>query len=117
MLGKRRTAWALRLLLADGATLFASFIVAYKLRVLLNQPLGRDAAPLRHYLWLLQLIVPVWVAAMALLGGYGVAWTARSRTWLIARVSGVGFILLMASLFLIKESEVNRSVLVLFTSV
>jgi hypothetical protein len=34
MLGKRRTMWALRLLVADGGVLVASFLIA--LRVVLN---------------------------------------------------------------------------------
>lgn len=52
MLGKRRAAWVLRLLIADGGWILASFLVAYGLRVLLDRPLGRAAAPLQHYLWL-----------------------------------------------------------------
>ena len=59
MLGKRRAAWVLRLLVTDGLALLGSFVVAHRLRIVLDQPLGRPAAPLSHYLWLLELIVPV----------------------------------------------------------
>ncbi|HEV8437202.1 MAG TPA: sugar transferase [Methylomirabilota bacterium] len=117
MLGKRRAAWALRLLAADGLVLLGSFVVAYHLRVLLDEPLGRRAAPLGRYLWLLQLILPVWIGLLAALGAYGVRWTTRSRAWLILRVSAVGLVLVTAGLFLVKESEVNRSVLALFAAV
>ena len=58
MLGKRRAAWVLRLFVADGLVLLVSFVVAYEIRVLLDQPLGRAAAPFRYYLWLLQVILP-----------------------------------------------------------
>ena len=114
MLGKRRAAWVLRLLVADGLALLGSFVVAHRLRIVLDQPLGRPAAPLLNYLWLLELIVPVWLGLLAVLGAYGVRWTTRSPAWLALRVSAVGLVLLTASLFLLKDSEVNRSLLALF---
>jgi len=117
MLGKRRAAWVLRLLVADGLALLGSFVVAHRLRIVLDQPLGRPAAPLLHYLWLLELIVPVWLGLLAVLGAYGVRWTTRSPAWLALRVSAVGLVLLTASLFLLKDSEVNRSLLALFAGV
>ena len=85
--------------------------------MLLDAPLGRAAAPLPHYLWLLALILPVWVGLLAALGAYGVRWTVRSRAWLALRVSVIGLVLLTAGLFLVKESEVNRSMLALFAVV
>jgi exopolysaccharide biosynthesis polyprenyl glycosylphosphotransferase len=117
MLGKRRLAWVLRLLATDAVALVASFGVAYVVRVLLNEPLGRAAGPLGYYAWLLAVILPVWMGLLALLGAYGVRWTVRSRAWLVTRVCTVGFVLLTAALFLVKESEVNRSVLALFAAV
>ena len=117
MLGKRRAMWALRLLVADGGVLLGSFFTAYTLRVLLNHPLARDAGPFSYYLWLLGLIVPVWIVLLAGLGGYGLGWTTRSRPWLVARVSGIGLLLLTAVLFFAQESEVNRSLLLLFAGV
>ena len=102
MLGKRRVAWGLRLLVADGLALFVSFVVAYGLRALLDEPLGRAAAPLGHYLWLLAPIVVVWVGLLAAFGAYGVRWTVRSRAWLALRVSAIGFVLLTAGLFLAR---------------
>jgi len=117
VLGKRRAMWVLRLLVADGGVLLGAFVAAYALRVLLNGPLGRDAGPLSHYLWLLGLIMPVWLVLLAGLGGYGLGWTTRSRTWLVARVSGIGLLLLTAVLFFAQESDVNRSLLLLFTGV
>jgi exopolysaccharide biosynthesis polyprenyl glycosylphosphotransferase len=117
MLGKRRAAWVLRLLLADAAALLLSFVLAYWLRVLLNAPLGRAAAPLGYYVWLLALMVPVWIGLLAVLGAYGVGWTVRSRAWLAIRVCVLGFVLLMAALFLVKQSEINRSMLFLFSGV
>jgi exopolysaccharide biosynthesis polyprenyl glycosylphosphotransferase len=117
MLGKRRLAWVLRLLATDAVTLVASFGVAYVLRVVLNHPLGRTAGPLGYYAWLLVLILPVWMGLLAVLGAYGVRWTVRSRAWLVLRVGTVGFVLLTAGLFLVKESEVNRSVLAFFAAI
>jgi exopolysaccharide biosynthesis polyprenyl glycosylphosphotransferase len=114
MLGKRRAEWVLRLFVADVVVLVASFLAAYALRVSLDRPIGRTAAPLDHYLWLLGLIVPMWVCFLALLGAYGVGWTTRSRVWLFARVGGVGLVALTAGLYLLKVEEVNRSVLALF---
>ena len=113
-LGKRRAEWVLRLFAADAAALLAAFAVAYYVRVALNRPIGRVAAPFSQYLWLLAFIVPVWVILLAISGGYGVRWTTHSRAWLIVRVSAVGLLLVTAGLFLVKESEVNRSVLALF---
>src|ERR1700675_2841916 len=117
MLGKRRVAWALRLLVTDALALVVSFGIAYALRVVLNQPLARAAAPLTYYAWLLVLILPVWMGLLAVLGAYGVRWTVRSRAWLVLRVCTVGLVLLTAALFLVKESEVNRSVLAFFAVV
>jgi exopolysaccharide biosynthesis polyprenyl glycosylphosphotransferase len=117
VLGKRRVMWVLRLLIADGAVLLGSFLAVYALRVLLNRPLGRAAGQLSHYLWLLGLIMPVWILLLAGLGGYGLSWTTRSRAWLVARVSGIGLLLLTAALFFAQESEINRSLLLLFTSI
>src|SRR5262249_46307744 len=117
MLGKRRAAWVLRLLVTDVLVLVACFVVAHKLRLQLNRPLGRAAAPLGHYLWLLELMVPVWIGLLAAFGAYGLNWTTRSRAWLALRPSAVGFVLLVAALFLGKESEINRSVLALFAGV
>jgi exopolysaccharide biosynthesis polyprenyl glycosylphosphotransferase len=117
VLGKRRAMWVLRLMVADGGVLLGAFLAAYALRVLLNRPLARDAGPLSHYLWLLGLILPVWLVLLASLGGYGLGWTTRSRAWLVARVSGIGLLLLTAALFFAQESDVNRSILLLFTGV
>ena len=117
MLGKRRAMWALRLVVTDAGVLLGSFLGAYALRVLLNNSLGRDAGPLSYYLWLLGLIVPVWVVLLAASGGYGLGWMARSRAWLVARVSGIALLILTAALFFAQESEINRSLLLLFTSV
>jgi exopolysaccharide biosynthesis polyprenyl glycosylphosphotransferase len=117
MLGKRRMGWVSRLLVADALTLLVSFVVAHRVRILLDAPLGRAAAPLQHYSWLLELIVPVWIGLLAALGAYGVRWTVRSRAWLVLRVSGIGLILLTAGLFLVKESEINRSMLALFAAI
>jgi exopolysaccharide biosynthesis polyprenyl glycosylphosphotransferase len=117
MLGKRRLGWVLRLVVTDAFALLLSFLIAYGLRVAVNRPLGRDAAPFEYYAWLLLLILPVWMGSLAALGAYGVRWTVRSRVWLVARVSALGLVALTAALFLVKESEVNRSVLALFTVV
>jgi exopolysaccharide biosynthesis polyprenyl glycosylphosphotransferase len=117
MLGKRRFGWTVRLLAADVGVLLAAFLAAYGVRVLLDDWLGRAAGPLGYYLWLLGLIVPVWVALLGALGGYGLAWTTRSRAALAIGASGLGVLLLTAVLFLAKESEVNRSLLVLFAAV
>jgi exopolysaccharide biosynthesis polyprenyl glycosylphosphotransferase len=117
MLGKRRVGWVLRLVVADGLTLLGSFLLAYGLRVLLDEAIGRVAGPLLHYLWLSALIVPVWCGLLAALDAYGVRWTVQSRAWLVTRVSAIGFVLLTTALFLFKESEVNRSMLALFAGV
>jgi len=117
VLGKRRVMWAVRLLVADGGVLLGSFLIAYAVRVLLNRPLARDAGPFAYYLWLLGLIVPVWITLLASLGAYGLGWTTRSRLWLVARVSGIGLLLLTAALFFAQESEINRSLLLLFVGV
>jgi exopolysaccharide biosynthesis polyprenyl glycosylphosphotransferase len=114
MLGKRRMAWVARFVVADVLVILGAFLLAYRLRVFLDQPLGRAAAPLRRYFWLLELILPTWIGLLALLGAYGVRWTTRSHAWLILRASAVGLVLLTAALFLVKESEVNRSLLALF---
>src|SRR5262249_41352033 len=107
--------WALRLVVADAGVLLGSFLGAYALRVVLNNPLARDAGPLSYYLWLLGLIVPVWVVLFGAFGGYGLGWMARSRAWLVARVSGIGLLLLTALLFFAQESDINRSLPLLFT--
>jgi exopolysaccharide biosynthesis polyprenyl glycosylphosphotransferase len=117
VLGKRRVMWVSRLLVADGGVLIGSFLAVYAIRVLLNRPLARDAGPLSHYLWLLGLIVPVWIVLLAGLGSYGLGWTTRSRAWLVARVSAIGLVLVTAALFFAQESEVNRSLLLLFAAV
>jgi exopolysaccharide biosynthesis polyprenyl glycosylphosphotransferase len=118
VLGKRRVEWVLRLLVADAAVLLASLLVAYGLRVLLNRPLDRAAGPLTHYLWLLELIVPVWLGLLAFMGGYGVGWTAQSRARLFTRVSGIGLLLLSAALFLEPGGQqINRSLVMLFAAV
>jgi len=109
--------WAVRLLVADGGVLLGSFLIAYAVRILLNRPLARDAGPFAYYLWLLGLIVPVWITLLASLGAYGLGWTTRSRLWLVARVSGIGLLLLTAALFFAQESEINRSLLLLFVGV
>jgi len=117
VLGKRRAMWALRLLVADSGVLFGSFVTAYVLRVLLNHQLARETGPFSYYLWLLGLIVPVWIVLLAGLGAYGLGWTTRSRLWLVARVSGIGLLVLTTALFFAKESEVNRSLVLLFVGV
>ena len=117
MLGKRRVEWTLRLVAADVVTLLLAFLVAYAIRVALNQPIGRVAGRLTYYVWLLGLMVPVWVGLLALMSAYGVRWTTRSRAWLALRTSALGLLLVTAGLFLFQESEVNRSVLGLFAAV
>ena len=117
MLGKRRAMWALRLIVADAGLLLGSLLGAYALRVALNNPLARNAGPLAHYLWLLGLIVPVWVVLLGAFGGYGLGWMARSRAWLVARVSIIGLVLVTAALFFAQEGDINRSLLLLFTGV
>ena len=116
MLGKRRAAWVLRLVAADGATLIAAFALTYWLRVLLDQPIGRVAGPLSHYRWLLSPILVAWIALLGAMGAYGVRWMTRSLAWLALRVSAMGLLVLTAALFLVRESEINRSVLALFAA-
>ncbi len=115
MLGKRRTGWVLRLIGTDLVPLVVCFLAAYRLRVLLNRPLGREAGSLTSYLWLLVFIGPLWIGLLALMGGYGVGWIGRSRAWLAIRVSTIGLLLLSAGLFLSKDVAVNRSLLILFS--
>ena len=88
MLGKRRVAWVLRLLVVDASTLILFFVVAYELRALLDVPLNRPAAPLPYYLWLLTPIVVVWVGPARFVRGVwrpvdrplsGLALRARQR--------------------------------------
>src|SRR5262249_33369439 len=117
MLGKRRAAWTLRLLAADTLVLLVSFVAAHRLRVALDEPLGRAAASLAHYAWLLALILPVWLPLLAVLGGSGIGWPTRSRDWLILRVGAAGVVVLTAALFALKQSDVNRSVVLLFAAV
>jgi exopolysaccharide biosynthesis polyprenyl glycosylphosphotransferase len=116
-LGKRRAEWVLRLLATDIVTILAAFLVSYHLRVALNRPIGRVAAPLEYYVWLLGLILPLWIGLLAASGAYGMRWTTQSRPWLMARVSAVGLLTLTAALFLAKQEEINRSMLGLFTGV
>jgi hypothetical protein len=71
MLGKRRAAWVSRLVVVDVLALLVSFLVAYWLRVLLNEPIGRAAGPLGYYVWLLVLILPAWLGWLARTGSGG----------------------------------------------
>jgi exopolysaccharide biosynthesis polyprenyl glycosylphosphotransferase len=116
MLGRQRVRWLGGLLLADALTLTLAFVVAHRLRVLLNAPLGRAAGPLAHYLWLLLPILPVWVALLALRDGYGLRWTTRSRLALALWPNLAGLVILSTGLFFLQEQEVNRSLLVLFAA-
>ena len=101
--------------MADGAVLLASFLVAYALRVLLNRVRScamSDRSPTTS-----GCSARSWRCgsrSLAGLGGYGLAWTTRSRAWLVGRVSGIGLLLLTAALFFVQESEINRSLLLLF---
>jgi exopolysaccharide biosynthesis polyprenyl glycosylphosphotransferase len=114
MLGKRGVAWAVRLIGLDAATLALCFLAAYVARVLLSGLLGRETpTPLFVNLWLLGLVWPVWLALMALLGGYGVRWLDRSLWGLTLRVSGLGLLILTTALFLAREQAIYRSLLVL----
>src|SRR5262249_96160 len=63
--------------------LLVSFVAAHRLRVALDEPLGRAAASLAHYAWLLALILPVWLGLLAVLGGYGLGWAPRARPRLL----------------------------------
>jgi exopolysaccharide biosynthesis polyprenyl glycosylphosphotransferase len=117
MLGKRRGAWVGRLLLADTAALGTAFLLAYGIRVALNQALLLPAGPLDHYVFLLGLILPIWLGLLAAEGGYEMSWLTRSRLRLAARTSALGLLLLTATLFFTRQSEVNRSLTVLFAAV
>src|SRR5262245_8903800 len=97
--------------------LLVSFVAAYAIRALLNEPLQWQVGPFSQYTWLLGLIVPMWIALLAGLGGYGLGWTTRSHAWLMARVGAIGLILLTTMLFFVRGSEVNRSLLLLFASI
>ena len=83
MLGKRRAEWVLRLLAVDVVVLLTAFLAAYGLRVALDEPIGRAAAPLHVYLWLLGLIVPLWLALLA-----GVRGVRRALDGTVAPLAG-----------------------------
>jgi exopolysaccharide biosynthesis polyprenyl glycosylphosphotransferase len=117
MLGKHRTAWVARLLLADAVVLALAFGAAYALRVGLDPWLPRAAGPVTHYLWLLAPLVGLWLALLALRGGYGLRWL--SDPWaparLVGEVSGAGLLVATGLLFFFQEREVNRTLLLLFS--
>jgi len=116
MLGKHRTAWVARLLVADAVVLGLAFGAAYALRVTLNPWLPRVAGPVVHYLWLLAPLVGLWLGLLALRGGYGLRWLSDS--WALARlvggVSAAGLLLAAGLLFFFQQEEVNRTLLLFF---
>jgi exopolysaccharide biosynthesis polyprenyl glycosylphosphotransferase len=117
LLGKHRTAWIVRLVVADTVVLGLAFGAAYALRVALNPWLPRAAGPVGHYVWLLGPLVGLWLGLLAIRGGYGLRWLGDS--WALVRlvggVSAAGLLLAAGLLFFLQESEVNRTLLLFFS--
>ena len=69
MIDQRKRIFAVNLWLVDLALTAASFYLAYRLRQLVNLQ-GYTVLPLREYLWLLGIILPVWALMLPLFRVY-----------------------------------------------
>jgi exopolysaccharide biosynthesis polyprenyl glycosylphosphotransferase len=116
MLGRQRLPWVVRLAVLDVLILGLAFGGAWGARRALDPWFSRPAGPPEHYLWLLPWFTVLWLALLALRGGYGLRWLdgrgALAR--LIVEVSAGGLLLAAAALFALQARDVNRTLLALY---
>jgi exopolysaccharide biosynthesis polyprenyl glycosylphosphotransferase len=116
MLRRKEKLFAQIMLVCDLATLLTSYILAYRGRRLLSHYDYAQLPPLQKDLWMLWIILPTWLVALARAGLY------RSRTYespftvakatLEAQI--IGALVLLSTMYLAKREDVSRLLLQMF---
>lgn len=113
-------------LLVDGAALAAAFLCTYLFRQQIHFFYHFDflseqkvLGPLRSfdaYLWLLIIILPVWLAALHMMGAYRElrVKTFRQMVWIIFKASLLALFMFGSFVFILKLHYVSRSFMILF---
>src|SRR5262245_11640002 len=108
MIDQRKRIFAVNLWCIDLALTTASFYLAYRLRLLVDLQ-GYTVLPLREYLWLLAIILPVWAIMLPLFRVYSDL-TASTLDQIIRLTKGVFFawLTLLAAQFFVSEDAFDR---------
>src|SRR5262245_14191589 len=108
MIDQRKRIFAVNLWFVDLALTTASFYLAYRLRLLVDLQ-GYTVLPLREYLWLLAIILPVWAVVLPLFRVYSDL-TSSTLDQILRLTKGVLFawLTLLAAQFFVTEDAFNR---------
>jgi exopolysaccharide biosynthesis polyprenyl glycosylphosphotransferase len=108
MIDQRKRIFAVNLWCVDLALTTASFYLAYRLRLLVDLQ-GYTVLPLREYLWLLAIILPVWAAILPVFRVYSDL-TSSTLDQILRLTKGVFFawLTLLAAQFFVTEDAFNR---------
>jgi exopolysaccharide biosynthesis polyprenyl glycosylphosphotransferase len=118
MIDQRKRIFAVNLWCVDLALTTASFYLAYRLRSLVDLQ-GYTVLPLREYLWLLAVILPVWAVMLPLFRVYSDL-TASTLDQILRLTKGIFFAwltLLAAQFFVTKDVFDRHRLIAVFTLV
>jgi exopolysaccharide biosynthesis polyprenyl glycosylphosphotransferase len=118
MIDQRKRIFAVNLWSVDLALTTASFYLAYRLRLLVDLQ-GYTVLPLREYLWLLAVILPVWAVMLPLFRVYSDL-TASTLDQILRLTKGIFFAwltLLAAQFFVTKDVFDRHRLIAVFTLV
>lgn len=108
MIDQRKRIFAVNLWFVDLVLTTASFYLAYRLRLLVDLK-GYTVLPLREYLWLLAIVLPVWAIILPLFRVYSDL-TSSPLDQILRLTKGILFawLTLLAAQFFVTEDAFNR---------
>src|SRR5262249_53619346 len=118
MIDQRKRIFAFNLWCVDLALTTASFYLAYRLRLLVDLK-GYTVLPLREYLWLLAVILPVWAIMLPLFRVYSDL-TSPPLDQILRLTKGIFFAwltLLAAQFFVTRDVFARHRLIAVFTLV
>src|SRR5262245_31880047 len=116
MIDQRKRIFAFNVWLFDLLLTAASFLLAYRFRLLFELA-GHTVMPVQIYLWLLAIILPTWAILLPLFGVYSeLSLPPLGHIIRLSKAIGFAWLVMAALQFFIKDDASNRFI-VLFTLV
>ncbi len=114
MIDQRKRIFAFNIWLLDLVLTAASFLLAYRFRLLFELE-GHTVMPVQVYLWLLAIILPTWAVLLPVFGVYAEP-ALRSQILRLSKAIGFAWLVMLAVQFFVSQDQSNR-LIVLFTLV
>jgi exopolysaccharide biosynthesis polyprenyl glycosylphosphotransferase len=116
MISQRRRLVSLSLFFFDILITTLSFFIAYWVRASLY---GKGFYPLKTYLWLLLIIIPLWSVILPSIGLYRIErpYSLKTEIWRLLKAVILGTLILEAIIFMLKSIYISRLLIGFFGAI